>query len=90
MRGTDLSAKQGTEINQIELKTRNGDGELGQGLRALASLSEDLGFGSQHPHGGSQLSVTPVPGDLMASSDLHGYQTHVWYIDIHASQHSSK
>ena len=30
------------------------------------------GFNSQHPHGGSQPSVTPVPGDLRAP----GY---MWY-----------
>jgi hypothetical protein len=38
------------------------------------------GPGSQHPHGGSQLSETPVPGDLMPSSDFHGYQAHMWHI----------
>lgn len=56
-------------------------------LIAFAALSENLGLGPQHPSGGSQCSATPVPEDLMASSDL-GYQIHVWYIDIHASQHS--
>lgn len=34
-----------------------------QWLRELAVLTEDLG--SQHPHSGSHLSITPVPGDLM-------------------------
>ena len=29
-------------------------------------------FNSQHPHGSSQLSVTPVPGDLTSSSGLWG------------------
>lgn len=33
-------------------------------LRALAVLPEDLvGFNSQNPYGGSQLSVTAVPRD---------------------------
>lgn len=29
------------------------------------------GFNSQNPHSGSQLSVTQVPKDRMASSDFH-------------------
>jgi hypothetical protein len=29
--------------------------------------SRGPGFNSQHPHGSSQLSVTPVPGDLTPS-----------------------
>lgn len=29
---------------------------------------------SQHPCDGSQPSVTPIPGDLMTSSDLHRYR----------------
>lgn len=36
--------------------------------------------------GGSQSSVTSVPGDLMNSSGLHGHQLHTWFIDIHASK----
>jgi hypothetical protein len=36
-------------------------------------------FDSQHPYSGSQPSVTPVPGDLMSSSGLFGYQGHKWY-----------
>ena len=39
-------------------------GEMAQGLRALT------GFNSQHPHGGSQPSVSPVLEDLT----LHGNQ----------------
>lgn len=35
-------------------------GEMGLWLRAQVALSEDL-FGSQHPHVGSSLSMTPVP-----------------------------
>jgi hypothetical protein len=34
------------------------------------------GFSSQNPHGGSQPSVTPVPGDMTFSSDLHVHCTH--------------
>lgn len=36
-----------------------------------------IGFDCQHPHGGSKLSVTPVPGDLMSSSVLRGHQAHI-------------
>jgi hypothetical protein len=36
-------------------------------LRALAAL---LKFGFQHPLGGSESPITPVPGDPTFSSDL--------------------
>lgn len=36
-----------------------GFGKMAQGLRILAALR--TGFDSQHPHGGLQPSVTPVP-----------------------------
>ena len=48
--------------------------EMGQQLRALAALAEDPTFSSQHPHGGSQQSVTPVPEDQIPLSSLCGYQ----------------
>ena len=35
-------------------------------------LSRGPGFNSQYPHSGPQPSVTPVPGNLMLSSDLVG------------------
>ena len=44
-------------------KIHLGAGEMAQQLRALAALPEDLSSISQHPHGSSQLSITPVPGD---------------------------
>lgn len=44
-----------------------------QYLRALPALPEDPGFHSQYPHGSSQPSATPVPGDLTPSG-LHGHQ----------------
>jgi hypothetical protein len=34
------------------------------------------GPGSQHPHGGSQPFVSPVPGNLTSSSDLFGHCTY--------------
>jgi hypothetical protein len=36
-----------------------GAGEMVQQLRAPSALPKDPGFNSQHPHGSSQLSVTP-------------------------------
>ena len=39
---------------------------MAQRLRVLDALSEDQ-FESQHSHGGSQLSIILVPGDLMPS-----------------------
>ena len=38
---------------------------------------------SQHPHGSLQLSVTPVPGNLMPSSDLSQHQAHTKHKDKH-------
>lgn len=56
-------------------------------MRAQALLSECPGSvqsGSQHTQDGSQLSLTPVPVEMMLSSDLHAYQTsHTWYTYIH-------
>jgi hypothetical protein len=55
-----------------------GAGEMTQKLRALIAIPEDsdLECGSQHPGQGTQLSETPVPGNLspLASS---GNCTHV-------------
>lgn len=42
---------------------------LGQWLRALVALVEDPGS-SPAPHGGSRLSLTPVPGDTTPSCGL--------------------
>lgn len=35
------------------------------------------GFNSQHSHGCSQLSLTPLPGDLVPSSGSQAYCTHI-------------
>jgi hypothetical protein len=37
------------------------------------------GLGSQHPHGGSQPSISPVLRNLMSFSDP---QARTWYTDI--------
>jgi hypothetical protein len=46
-------------------------GEVAQGLRTVAALLEDPNLIPQHPHGGSQLSSTPVSGDSTPSSGLY-------------------
>lgn len=45
-----------------------------QQLKALAAFAEDFGFDSQHLLGDSQHSLTPVRGERMTSSGLHGQQ----------------
>jgi hypothetical protein len=37
-------------------------------VKSTSCSSRGPGFGSQHPHHGSQSSVTLVPGDLMLSA----------------------
>jgi hypothetical protein len=39
-------------------------------VKSTACSCKELGFGSQKPHGGSQLPLTPDPGSLMPSSGL--------------------
>jgi hypothetical protein len=58
-----------------------GAGEMAQWLRTLV-LIEDPRFNFQHPHGGSQPYIIPVPGDPLPSSDLSGIRC----IDIHAGR----
>lgn len=59
----------------------------GSGLReSISSSSRDTGFGSQHPCGGSQLPVAPVPRDLTFSYEQYRHQAHPWYTDIRASK----
>ena len=66
-------------------KDSRGAGEMAQWLRALAVLAEDPG--SQHPHCGSQPSVTPGSEDLTPSG-LYKHQVYTWYLYIHTSKHS--
>ena len=47
---------------------------MAQGLRVL---SREPRFNSQHSHGSSQLSLTPVPGDPVPTFGLLGQQAHV-------------
>lgn len=44
---------------------------MAQGLGAHVAFAKGSKFDSQHPHGGSQPPITPVPGDLTLLSDLH-------------------
>jgi hypothetical protein len=56
---------------------------MAQWLRAHTVLPY-LGFNSQHPHGGSQLSVTPVLRILISSSFVGAAWT--WYMVTEASE----
>jgi hypothetical protein len=62
-------------------------GESGEGCRgdstvkSTGSSSRGSGFDSPHPHGVSQISVTPVPGNMMSFSGLHGHCMHVVHRD---------
>ena len=57
--------------------------------RWLSCSSRWPRFHSQHPHNGSQPSVTPVPGNLTPSSDLFGHQKHTLYTDIDAGKNTN-
>ena len=55
-------------------------------IKSIGCFPIGPGINSQHLHGGSQASVTPVLGNLMPSSDLHGHQAHKWCTDTHAGK----
>lgn len=57
------------------------------GLAVKITGYKGCGFESQHPHGSSQISVTPDPGDPLTSG-LHWNQARKWYIDTHAGKRS--
>jgi hypothetical protein len=48
-------------------------GDLAHWLRKLTALPDEPVFSSQHPYGGSELSITPVPRDQAPS--FSGMQT---------------
>lgn len=52
-------------------------------FRELTAFAEDLGS-LPNTHGGSGLSITPVPEDLMPTSAIWGHQEHTWYNNLHA------
>ena len=55
------------KTNKQRQKQKNRDWRDGSMVKSTSCSSRGLGFNSQHPHGSSQLSVTPVPGDLTPS-----------------------
>lgn len=57
----------------------------GSAVKIPGCSHQGPGFKCQPPHGHPQPPVTPVPRNLMPSSDLWEYQAHTWYIYIHAS-----
>jgi hypothetical protein len=57
----------------------------GSVVKSTGCFSRRPGFSSQLPHSCSQPSITPISGDLMASSGLH---RHTWCIYIHENKHS--
>jgi hypothetical protein len=82
------------EQTEGDRKSSPGAGEVvSQWLEAQATLAKDPGFSSQHPHGSSQPSIIPVPGDLMLSSGLpeHLVPRHTGrYTCIHAKKNQKK
>jgi hypothetical protein len=60
----------------------------GSEVKSTDFSSRGSRFESQHPHGGSQPSETPVSGDLMSSSDLLGHQEIRWCTDIEVGKTS--
>jgi hypothetical protein len=49
-------------------------GDMAQWIRTLAALPRGSEFNSQHPHGSSQQSVTPITGEPTPSSALYWHQ----------------
>ena len=69
------------DINVSLTNWNNRSRQMAQQSKTLA-LAEDQTSNSQQPHGGSQLSITPVPGDPMLPSDLLWHQACMWHTDI--------
>lgn len=63
-----------------------GGRDMAQLLKSTGCSSREPRFDSLHPHRGSQLSVTLVPGNLIPSSELCGHQAGMLYTDVHARQ----
>ena len=57
------------------LKLEGRDSRDGSAVKSTGCFYRGYRCGSEHPHGGPQPSVTPVPGDVMPSFDL--YRHHV-------------
>ena len=65
-------------------------GGAGVGLERLSEAKSMDSFPKRSllPCAGSQLSVTPVPGDLRPSFDHHSYQAHMQDIYIYLGKQS--
>lgn len=61
--------------------------EMSVQLRMLAALPEDKDSISSS-NGNSQLSLTPVPGNLILSSGLSGQQPCTWYTSIRVEKNT--
>lgn len=63
-------------------------GEMSQWLREVTTPTEDLGsFSSQHLHGCSEPSVTPVSEDAAPSSGFH-WLLYIHVVDTNPSKHT--
>lgn len=49
----------------------------GSEIKRNGYSSGELSFDTKQPHGSSQLTITPVPGDLISYSDLCRHQSHM-------------
>lgn len=54
---------------------------MAQQSRALTTPRES-GFNVQHPHGASQQSATPIPGDTPPSAGFLGYCAYILHRQI--------
>lgn len=68
-------------VASVKLLTSAGAG-VGSAAECAHCLCRRLGLGSQHPHGRSELLLTPVPGNPILSSDicelLYTHDTHTY------------
>jgi hypothetical protein len=55
-------------------------------MKSTGCLPRGPGLESKHPHGDSQMSVTPVPGALTLSFGFLRHQVHRWCTDIYTDK----
>lgn len=75
------------EVSPTQNTMKVGAGEM-SAVRSTRCPSTGPLFSSQHPRGSSQPSVSPVPGDLSASSGLHRHQACKLYTDTYTGKTS--
>ena len=68
---------------QQENQKEPGGWRDGSVVKSAGCSSRGFEFNSQQPHGGSQASLTPGPGDLMSFSAFQGHQTHMCTYQAH-------